>query len=146
MAVSFLKKSNRDVVAKVSGNSGTFTIPLSDLVVNNEVINDTPIVSLVGVTFTGHFDSVITVSRNNTTLLTLPATAANFLDMTGDNFPRDNSNDTSDIVVTIAGGQGECWLRLKKVSGFEVVKTPIVGSNDLWDNTITWDSQDIVWV
>lgn len=44
--------------------------------------------------------------------------------------PNDPSNNTANLVVSISGGQGECWLRLKKVGGYETIDTV---SGGLWD-------------
>ena len=34
-------------------------------------------------------------------------------------FPPESTENTSNIVVTISGGQAECWIRLRKVSGYK---------------------------
>jgi hypothetical protein len=146
MPLRYLKKTQIDVVAKVSGGNGTtITIPLNDLVVANEIISGTPKVDLTGVTFTGHYLTVLTVTRNNQVLLTLPATGASFLNLSGQDLPSDISNNTSNLVVSITGGQGECWLRLKKVGGYESIE-PVSGGSGLWDSLSDfWDNPVLVW-
>jgi hypothetical protein len=146
MPLSYIKKSNIDVVAKVSGTAGTtVTIDLENLVVPNEYINGIPTVDLTGVSFTGHYLTVLTVKRNNKVLLSLPATGASFLNLSGQDFPSDNSNNTADLVVSITGGQGECWLRLKKVSGYETVDEQS-NQSEVWDKlNYFWDTSELLW-
>lgn len=123
MLLNYIKKSQIDVVVKVYGGNGTsITIPLSDLLVANEIISGTPKVDLIGVSFTGHHLTVLTVSRNNQVLLSLPSTGASFLNLSGQDLTSDTSNNTSNIVVTITGGEGQCWLRLRKVGGYETIE------------------------
>ena len=123
MPLSYIKKNQIDVVAKVTGVDGTVvTIPWSGLLTINEIISGTPKVDLVGVSFTGHPLTVLTVSRNNQVLLSLPATGASFLNLSGQDMVSDISNNSSNIVVTITGGVGQCWLRLRKVGGYETIE------------------------
>lgn len=143
--LSFIKKGPIDVVAKVTGGNGTIvTIPWSGLLTVNEIISGTPKVDLSGITFTGHYSTVLTISRNNEVLLSLPATGASFLNLSGQDMPNDPSNNTANLVVSISGGQGECWLRLKKVGGYETIET--VGGG-LWDSESNneWDNSNLVW-
>lgn len=141
MNVTYLKKTQSEVVVKVFGNSGDATIPLAELVSNGEEVSGTPFVQLAGVTWTGHYNTVMTISRNGTTFLTLPATGASFLNFSGQDLPPDNSNGTSDFVVTITGGVGQVWLKLKKVAGFS---QPDWSDLTIWDNEQQWDG-DLMW-
>ena len=106
-------------------------------------VKDVRKVDLVGVSFTGHPLTVLTVSRNNQVLLSLPATGASFLNLSGQDMVSDISNNSSNIVVTITGGVGQCWLRLRKVGGYETIEPiiynlvkplPVNDSNSIADN------------
>lgn len=142
MAISFLKKTNREAIAKVAGNSGSHTIALADLLVSGEIYTGEPLtVDILGVTWTGHYDTTLTVSRNNEILMTLPSTGSNYVNLSGENMFKDVTNNTSDIVVNITGSQGEVWLRLRKRLGYDFAD-PF--DNTRWDNGLLWDS-GLIW-
>lgn len=118
---SFLKVSHQDCVAKVAGNAGTVTIGLAtDLLYSagQELDGSTQTVNITGVGWTGTNDCVISVIRNGTVVMTLPSTGSNYLDFDNSQLTPETTNNTHDISVSIAGTQGEIWLRLKKVGGY----------------------------
>lgn len=121
---TFTLKTQQDVVVKVVGGAGsTATITLESLATTKQVIEDRlgmepPTVDIAAVTWTGHYNGVITIKRNNIVVMTLPSTGTNFLNFNGQDMPCDNTENTSDITVSIAGDQAELWLRLRKIAGY----------------------------
>ena len=114
-----LKLTERDAVVKVAGDAGSATIDLqTDLKKANETLGATQKVSIIGVQWTGTTDGVISVVRNGVTIMTLNCGAAGALEMTGQTMIPDTIEDSSDIVVTLAGTATELWLRLHKNSGY----------------------------
>ena len=115
------KKTYGEALVKVAGTDGNVTINLdTDLLSTSEVLSGvTPTVNIAAVTWTGSVAGIITITRNNVVVMTLNAGASGFLDFGGQIFPPDSTENTSDIVVTISGGQAECWIRLRKVAGYK---------------------------
>jgi hypothetical protein len=56
--------------------------------------------------------------------MTLQANAAGALYFDGQTMIPENIEEASDIVVTISGAQAECWLKLRKVSGYKTTIEP----------------------
>jgi hypothetical protein len=122
IAKTVFKKTYTEAIVKVAGPSGNATINLAtDLLATNEALvpAGTPTVNIAGVTWTGTADGVITISRNGITVMTLNAAASGFLDFGGQMFQPDKTENTSNILVTIAGTQAECWIRLRKTAGYK---------------------------
>lgn len=115
-----LKLSERDAVVKVAGDAGSQTIDLrTDLKRSNEFVNgQTQRVAISGVQWTGTIDAVVTVVRNDVTIMTLNCGASGSLEMQGQMMIPDDIQDDKDIVITITGTAAECWLRLKKTDGY----------------------------
>lgn len=114
-----LKLTERDAVVKVAGGAGSATIDLqTDLKRSNEEVGATQNVSISGVQWTGTVDAVITLVRNDVTIMTLNCGAAGALEMTGQTMIPDTIEQDQDIVVTVTGTAGEVWIRLKKISGY----------------------------
>lgn len=84
----------------------------------------TQLVNIVGVTFSGAATGKIAISRNGVTVMTLLAEAAAQLEFGGQQMIPDSIENASDIVVTISGAQAECWLKLRKVSGYKTTIEP----------------------
>jgi hypothetical protein len=132
-AKSILKNTNQEAVVKVAGTSGTETITLgTDLVAATQATaGETQAVNIVGLVWTGAAGGTITVTRNGTVVTTLQANAAGMLDFSGQAMIPENVNNTSDIAVAISGAQAECWIRLRKVSGYATkVETAVFGAYD----------------
>lgn len=125
-----------ETVLKVSGNTGSTTIDLqTDLVDANQATSgSTQTVTITGVRWSGEMGTVIIIDRNNTRILTLPTDAADYIAFDGQEMPPENTNATSDIVVTQVGaGNVELYLKLRKVSGYAPkVETAQFG---IYDNT-----------
>lgn len=95
----------------------------------------TQAVNIIGATWTGAATGKITISRNSVTVMTLLADATGQLEFGGQQMIPDSVNNTSDIVVTISGAQAECWLKVRKVSGYKTTIEPEqFGSHD--DKTV----------
>lgn len=120
---TILRKTHGEAVVKVAGTAAAETIALAtDLLNAGQALDgSTQSVSIVGVTWTGATDGVITITRGGVTVMTLLANAAGALEFGGQMMIPDSVNSTSDVVVTISGAQAECWLRLRKVSGYKTM-------------------------
>lgn len=126
VAKTVLKKVHQEAIVKVAGTDASATIDLSaDLVATGQTLDgSTQKVSIVGATWTGASDGIITIARNSVTVMTLQANAAGSLYFDGQTMIPDNTEEASDIVVTISGAQAECWLKLRKVSGYKTMVEP----------------------
>lgn len=128
-----IKHTPIDVVVKVDGTAEAETIDLDvDLLHSTQELDGaTQTVVITGLTWTGAANGIITITRNSEVITTLQANAAGFLHFSGQDMVPDNVNSTSDIVVTISGAQAECWIRMKKLSGYKSKFEPeIYGSHD----------------
>ena len=127
-----LKLTERDAVVKVAGGAGTATIALAtDLVKSNEETSGTPHVAINGVQWTGTTDGLVTIKRNDVTIMTLNSAAAGALEMTGQTMIPDDIEANQDIVVETTGTAVEVWIRLKKVAGYvSAVETSQFGQYD----------------
>ncbi len=134
-AKTFLRKTHGEVVVKVAGTGAAETISLTTdlLPAAGQILTPagTPKVNIVGVTWTGAPTGVVTIVRNSVTIMTLQADAAGSLEFNGQMMIPDSINNSSDIVVTISGAQAECWLRLRKIEGYQTTIEPEqFGSHD----------------
>jgi hypothetical protein len=115
-----LSLNETNAVIKIAGTAAAATIDLqTDLLRSNEVLDGTQRVEISGVQWTGAQDGVITITRNDVTVMTLQANASGMLDMGGQMVTPDHTGNSVDIVVTISGAQAECWLRLRKSAGYK---------------------------
>jgi hypothetical protein len=129
-----IKKTHQEAVIKVAGTAAAETISLaSDLLPTGQVLDGaTQTVNIVGVTWTGAANGIVTIARGATTVMTLQANNSNQLDFGGQQMIPDTVANTTDITVTISGAQSECWLKLRKVGGY---KTTIETANfSIYDN------------
>ena len=118
---SFLKLTESDCVVKVAGTAGAATISLgTDLLRSTEAltVGGTPTVVIRTLTWSGAATGVITITRNGVTVFTLLGSTSSQLDLGGQFTVPDNTESTSDIVVTISGGQAELIIRVAKVTGY----------------------------
>lgn len=123
---TILKKTHQEAVVKVAGTAAAETISLaSDILASGQALDgSTQTVNIVGVTWTGAADGIITITRNSVVVMTLQANAAGALEFGGQSMLPDTISNTSDVVVTISGAQAECWLRLRKVGGYKTTVEP----------------------
>lgn len=122
MALAVLKNTQQETVVKVYGADATSeTIDLQTTILGSfqELDGATQTVNIIGVTWTGQNATEITVARNGVTVMTLPSTGSSTIDFGGQTLPAEITQNTSDIVVTIAGGVGEVWLKLRKAGGYK---------------------------
>jgi len=128
MAVTktIMKKTHQEAVVKVAGTAAAATIDLAgDLVASGQVLDgEIQKVSIVGATWTGGTNGIISIQRGNDVVMTLQANAAGMLFFDGQTMIPDNIGEASNIVVTISGAQAECWLKLRKVSGYKTTIEP----------------------
>lgn len=144
MAKSILRVTEGHCVVKVSGGAGTETIALkTDLLKYNdsnpdnvsryptEVAGSTVYVNLVALTWTGEAATVITIVRDSVRIATLAGSRSAQLSFVKDYMVADSVKNTSDIVVTISGGQGEVWIALQKMKGYtSTIETSLLGHYD----------------
>ena len=121
VAKTILKNTEQDAVVKVAGTAAAATITLATdlLSTRQELDGATQTVTIAGLQWSGDTNGIIQITRNSVVIATLQTTAAGALEMNGQMMIPDSVEATSDIVVTISGAQSECWIRLKKVSGYK---------------------------
>ena len=130
---TILKNTNQEAVVKVAGNSGNTTIDLStDLVAGTQVASgDTQTVNIVGIRWVGLSGSSIAFIRNSVNVLTMPGDAPNGLGMAEGNGFVDTEQNTHDITVAITGAEAQCYITLRKASGYATkVETAVYGAYD----------------
>lgn len=123
VAKSFLKISDFEAVIKVTGVAGdTATITLNSDILHapSQVVDGgTQTVDITGIAWTGAANGIIQIVRNSVIITTLQTGAAGYLEFTGQFMTPDTTNNTSNIVVNISGGQSELWLRVRKIGGYK---------------------------
>jgi len=123
--LGLLKNVHQEIIIKVAGDDTEEAIPLDFLYATGQVTTGSiRKVNIVGVTWSGASGSVITIERNNVIIMTLQGNCSNQLDFSGELMVPDSVNNTSEFVVTISGGYAECYLKLRKVSGFQTTIEP----------------------
>lgn len=130
---TILKNTNQETIVKIAGTAASATIDLDvDLVASTQAVSGgTQTVNIVGAKWNGLSGSTITVTRNSVNILTLPGDAPHDIDMAAGSGFVDTEQNTSDIVVTIAGAEAQCYLILRKVGGYATkVETPVYGAYD----------------
>lgn len=127
-----LRNTNQEAIVKIAGTAAAATIDLSaDIVAASQALDGaTQTVNITAVTWAGVAGSTISIARNSTNVLTLAGEAAAELQFNESGFV-DTENNTSDIVVTIAGGEAQCYLILRKTGGYATkVETTVFGAYD----------------
>jgi hypothetical protein len=127
-----LRLTNTEALVKVDGTVGSVTIDLqTDLKLATEELVGNQQVNIVLMQVAGKTNSVLSVARNGVNLWDLQAGSAlcvNLLDIGG---ASDSTENTSDIVVTSSGAEGQLILKLRKVSGYKtLIRTEQNGSQD----------------
>lgn len=135
MAVTktILKNTNNETIIKIAGTADGATIDLQTdcLASTQELSGGTQTVNIAGVQWVGLADASITITRNSTNILTLPGGGADSIDFAAGQGFVDTINNTSDIIVTIAGAEAQCYLVLRKVGGYATkVETAVFGAYD----------------
>ena len=130
---TILKNTNQETIVKIAGTAAAATIDLStDLVASSQALDGaTQTVNIVGAKWHGLSGSTITVTRNSVNIMTLPGDAPHDIDMAAGSGFVDTEENTSDIVVTIAGAEAQCYLILRKTGGYATkVETAVYGAYD----------------
>jgi hypothetical protein len=122
MAVTktILKNTNQETIVKIAGTAGSATIDLqSDCLAATQAIDGAPqTVNIAGFQFTGLASSTITIARNSENVTTIAAEGHDSIEFIAGNGYAEITNNTHDIVVTIAGAEAQLYLTLRKVSGY----------------------------
>lgn len=134
MAVTktILKNTHQEVIIKIAGTSGSETITLTDLANSSQVVSATVTqkVNIAGVIWSGQPAGEIKIERNSVVVMTLSGSSAGDIDFAGNGLSESTENE-SDLVITISGGQAELWIRLRKVAGYDTtIETATYGSYD----------------
>lgn len=121
-----MKNTHQEAIIKVAGTAASATIDLSaDLVAAGQVLNGvTQAVNIVGVMWSGATLGQIQILRNSIVVKTMTTDTADYHDYSGQDMIPESTENTSDIVVTISGAQAECWIKLRKVSGYKTTIEP----------------------
>jgi hypothetical protein len=133
VAKTVLKNTNQESVVKVAGTAAAATIDLSvDLLAGSQALDGaTQRVNIAGIQWVGLPDATITITRNSVNILTLPGGGADYIEFAAGSGFVDNIENASDIVVTIAGAEAQCYLVLRKVSGYATkVETAVYSAYD----------------
>lgn len=117
-----LRLTNQEAIIKIDGDVGSATIDLDvDLKLATEEVVGTPAVNIVQMQVAGKIGSVLSVARNSVNLWDLQAGSAESIDLLNFGGAADNTFNTSDIVVTSSGAEGQLILKLRKQSGFRTL-------------------------
>lgn len=116
-----MKNTHQESVVKVAGTAAAATIDLQTDIVNSAQVVDgaTQVVNIVGVMWSGATGGQIQITRNGVVVKTMVTDSADYHDYSGQDMMPESTENTSDIVVTISGAQAECWLKLRKMSGYK---------------------------
>ena len=146
MAVTktILKNTNQEAIVKIAGTAAAATIDLqTDILASSQaLLGGTQTVNIAGIQWVGLPTSTVTITRNAVNILTLPGGGADYMEFAAGSGFVDTIENTSDIVVTIAGAEAQCYLILRKASGYvSKVETATYGAYD--DTTRVGASESI---
>ena len=130
---TILKNTNQETIVKIAGTAASATIDLqTDCLAAAQALDGaTQTVNIAGFQFTGLASSTITIARNGTNITTLSAEGHDSIEFTAGNGFADTIDNTSDIVVTIAGAEAQLYLTLRKIGGYATKVEPATyGSYD----------------
>ena len=128
-----LKNTNQETIIKVAGTAASSTIDLQTdcLAATQALSGATQTVNIVACKWCGLNNSTITITRNSVNILTLNGSDAGDLDFSAGYGFVDNIENTSDVVVTVAGAEAQVYLTLRKVGGYATkVETAVFGAYD----------------
>lgn len=118
MALTVLKNTNQETIIKVYG-VGTETIDLqTTIVAASQQVSGTQVVNIAGLEYTGLAGSTITIVRNGVTITSLAAEGHDFIAYAAGSGFVDSIENTSDIAITIGTANAQCYITLRKVSGY----------------------------
>ena len=130
---TILKNTNNETIVKIAGTAASSTIDLQTdcLAATQALSGATQTVNIVGFQFTGLPSSTITIARNSTNITTVAAEGHDDVEFAAGMGFADTVENTSDIVVTIAGAEAQLYLTLRKVGGYATkVETAVYGAYD----------------
>jgi len=135
MAVTktILKNTNNEAIVKIAGTAASATIDLqTDILASTQALEGaTQTVNIAGVQWVGLAAATVTITRNSVNVLTLPGGGADYMEFAAGSGFVDTVENTSDIVVTIAGAEAQCYLILRKANGYATkVETATYGAYD----------------
>jgi hypothetical protein len=124
MAVSksIILKTETEVVVKFYGTDGSTSVNLTtDLLTTTQALDgDVQTVNIIGVLFVGGNAAKTEVVRNGVVVLTCNNSTSSFLDFSGQDMPPENTENISDISVSMVGADNaQVWIKLRKVSGYK---------------------------
>ena len=128
-----LKNTNQETIIKVAGTAASSTIDLqTDCLASTQAISGaTQTANIVACKWCGLNNSTITITRNSVNILTLNGADAGDLDFSAGYGFVDSIENTSDVVVTVAGAEAQIYLTLRKVGGYATkVETAVFGAYD----------------
>lgn len=127
-----LRLTNTEAILKIDGAVGSVTIDLDvDLKLPTEDVT-TPAVNITLMQVSGKTGSVLSVARNGENLYDLQAGSAECIDMMNLGGVSDGTHNTSDIVVTSSGAEGQLIMKLRKVSGYQTkIRPEQTGSDEV---------------
>lgn len=127
-----LRLTNQEAIVKIDGDVGSATIDLDvDLKLETEEIVGSPAVNIVVMQVSGKTGSTLSVARNSVNLWDLQAGSAECIDLLNIGGASDNTFNTSDIVVTSSGAEGQLILKLRKLSGYKtLIRTEQTGNQE----------------
>lgn len=130
---TILKNTNNETIVKIAGTAASATIDLqTDCLASTQSLDGaTQTVNIVGFQFTGMPSSTITIARNSTNITTVSAEGHDDVEFAAGMGFSDTIENTSDIVVTIAGAEAQLYLTLRKIGGYATkVETAVYGAYD----------------
>lgn len=135
MAVTktILKNTNQETIVKIAGTAASATIDLQTdcLAATQALDGETQTVNIAGFQFTGLASSTITIARNSVNVTTIAAEGHDSIEFIAGNGYAETTNNTSDIVVSIAGAEAQLYLTLRKIGGYATkVETATYGAYD----------------
>lgn len=132
MALTVLKNTNQETIVKISEiGSETIDLQTTLLASTQALLGDTQTVNIVGIEYTGLTGSTITIVRGGVTVTSLLSEGHDSVGLASGFGFVESTGNTADIVVTIATANAQCYLTLRKVSGYATkVETTTYGAYD----------------
>jgi hypothetical protein len=127
-----IKISSKECWVKVWGTDGdSGTVLLSELKTADEDIVGTPRANIAGYQYTGDNTTTFYITRNGTQIATFSSSTISVIEMTGATCPPDPVQNDQNVTITILGGNGELFLRLRKQEGYvSKIETSTYGAYD----------------
>ena len=119
MALTVLKNTNQEAIVKISEvGSETIDLQTTILAATQALDGATQTVNIAGIEYTGLAGSTITIVRNGVNVVTIAAEGHDYVSYAAGAGFVETTQNTSDIAVTIAGANAQCYLTLRKAGGY----------------------------